>query len=116
MFSDVLVALCNLMLQSLQVLAAPGSGQDVRVISSVAPPPPIYQPQPLVPPGSPRKADGRWAFPPSVHRFVDTHLGTEPLALSVGGTVLTDNTRLIMLAHNFQHSNLAGSQRSNARR
>ena len=73
----------------LKVLAAPGSGQDVRVISSVAPPPPIYQPQPLVPPGSPRKTDSRWAFPPSVHRFIDTHLGTEPLALPLGGTVLT---------------------------
>ncbi|XP_078362371.1 multifunctional protein CAD-like isoform X2 [Oculina patagonica] len=68
-----------------KVLATPGSGQDVRVISSVVLPPPIYQPQPLVPPGSPRKTDSRWAFPPSVHRFVDTHYGPEPLALPLGG-------------------------------
>lgn len=70
------------------MLATPGSGQDVRVISSVAPPAQIYQPQTLVPPGSPRKTEGRWAIPPSVHRFVDTHYGPEPLSLSVGGTVL----------------------------
>lgn len=66
-----------------KVLASPGTGQDVRMISSVQPPP-IYQPPPLIPPASPRKADARWAFPPSVHRFVDTHYGTDALALSLG--------------------------------
>ena len=54
------------------------------MISSVQPPP-IYQPPPLIPPASPRKADARWAFPPSVHRFVDTHYGTDALALPLGG-------------------------------
>ncbi|CAH3149400.1 unnamed protein product [Porites evermanni] len=66
-----------------KVLASPGTGQDVRMISSVQPPP-IYQPPPLIPPASPRKADARWAFPPSVHRFVDTHYGTDGLALPLG--------------------------------
>lgn len=68
-----------------QVLASPGTGQDVRMTSSVQPPP-IYQPPPpLVPPTSPRKADARWAFPPSVHRFVDTHYGPDALAMPLVG-------------------------------
>ncbi|XP_015768681.1 PREDICTED: CAD protein-like [Acropora digitifera] len=69
-----------------KVLAKPGSGQDVRVISSVplAPLPQTYQPAPLLPPASPRKTDSRWAFPPAVHRFVDTHYGSEPPTLSAG--------------------------------
>ena len=54
------------------------------MISSIQPPP-IYQPPPLIPPASPRKADARWAFPPSVFRFVDTHYGTDALALPLGG-------------------------------
>ena len=71
------------------MLAKPGSGQDVRVISSVplAPLPQTYQPAPLLPPASPRKTDSRWAFPPAVHRFVDTHYGSEPPTLSAGGMV-----------------------------
>ncbi|KAK2562270.1 CAD protein [Acropora cervicornis] len=69
-----------------KVLAKPGSGQDVRVISSVplAPLPQTYQPAPLLPPASPRKTDSRWFFPPAVLRFVDTHYGSEPPALSAG--------------------------------
>ena len=71
------------------MLAKPGSGQDVRVISSVplAPLPQTYQPAPLLPPASPRKTDSRWAFPPAVHRFVDTYYGSEPPTLSAGGMV-----------------------------
>ncbi|XP_067032291.1 multifunctional protein CAD-like [Acropora muricata] len=69
-----------------KVLAKPGSGQDVRVISSVplAPLSQTYQPPPLLPPASPRKTDSRWPFPPAVHRFVDTHYGSEPPTLSAG--------------------------------
>lgn len=71
-----------------KVLAAPGAGQDVRMISSLPAAPPVYQlqPQPQIPPPSPRKvSDTRWGFPPAVHRFVDTHYGgPEPLSVSLG--------------------------------
>lgn len=71
-----------------KVLAAPGAGQDVRMISALPLAPPVFQlpPQVQIPPPSPRKvSDTRWGFPPSVHRFVDTHYsGPEPLSLPVG--------------------------------
>ncbi|KAK3710158.1 hypothetical protein QZH41_010558 [Actinostola sp. cb2023] len=53
-----------------KVLAQPGFGEDVRAVAPI--PMPVYGPH-LPPavmqvPGSPRKKDSRWAFPPPIHR------------------------------------------------